>query len=119
MADSYGSWPQDGSSEAVHFISLGSYYSCLEVGEEVLEDMDFRGRYCHLLGSISPAYEEEGEEIDTKGILKPFLPPFSEFFFQILPVTKVNFFSYLYKIVLNIIRLKELCNVAFFRQVLV
>ncbi len=96
VADSYGSWPQDGSSEATHFTSLGSYYSCLEVGKELLEDMDFRGRYCHLLGSISLAYDDGGEEeeIDTKGMLKPFLPPFSEFFFQILPITKVSLFTY-------------------------
>ncbi len=78
MLDAQGSFPQAGIQDGTRFISLGDYYSCLEVDPSTEESpLDFRGQYCHVFGS--PASSASGEDKNSvdRGLVNPLLPPFA------------------------------------------
>ncbi len=88
VAESYGSYPRDGLQEGHHY-SLGAYHSCLEISQSPDQTSPpFSSQYCHIGTLVLPQNmsdiigSDNEEEIiygygDSRGMLKPLLPPFS------------------------------------------
>ncbi len=85
--DAQGSYPQAGIGDGNRFVSLGAYYSCLEVDPSLEDpDLDFRGQYCHIFG-FPTASAEGGDKVGDRGFVEPLFPPFvaGNPFFRVRP----------------------------------
>ena len=73
VLDSYGTWPHEGLLEYSPF-SLGSYYSCLEIGADDADELI--GQYCsYRLRRVDGA--KDVSAADDFGFVIPLEPPFT------------------------------------------